>query len=46
MTHSNGSGNILYTTDGTDPRQFGGEASPDALVYDGSPHRDYKRYGR
>ncbi len=28
---------IYYTLDGTDPRRFGGDASPNAILYDGSP---------
>ncbi len=31
MTHSNGSGSILYTTDGTDPRKVGGANSSTAV---------------
>lgn len=36
MAHANENGAILYTLDGTDPRQFGGDAWPDAQVYDGT----------
>ena len=37
MTHANDAGVILYTVDGIDPRQFGGEVAESALIHDGSP---------
>ena len=37
MNHDNPTGNVLYTLDGSDPRKFGGDASPSALIYDGTP---------
>lgn len=33
LTHTNATGSILYTTDGTDPRLRGGAISPKAVVY-------------
>jgi hypothetical protein len=37
MSAPDGQGALLYTLDGTDPRQFGGDVSPGALLYDGAP---------
>ncbi len=36
LTTPEGSGNILYTLDGTDPREIGGGTNPNAFSYDGS----------
>ncbi|MEL6842050.1 MAG: lamin tail domain-containing protein, partial [Bacteroidota bacterium] len=35
LSHSNASGSIYYTLDGSDPRSFSGAASPNALLYTG-----------
>ena len=37
MSHSNAKGDVIYTLDGSDPRQYGGEVGASALTYDGSP---------
>ena len=37
MTHANPQGDIVYTTDGTDPKLENGETNPTAVVYDGEP---------
>jgi hypothetical protein len=37
MGHPGRTGSILYTLDGSDPRQFGGTAAPGAIIYDASP---------
>ena len=35
LSNPNGSGTLFYTTDGSDPRTFGGGVSPSALAYSG-----------
>ena len=35
--NSGNSGQLVYTLDGSDPRQEGGEVAPGAIVYDGTP---------
>ena len=37
MTDPNSRSLILYTLDGTDPRQYGGEIGTNAIIHDGSP---------
>jgi hypothetical protein len=37
MSHPGATGVILYTLDGTDPRRYGGQVSPSAIVYQGMP---------
>ena len=37
MANPNAKGVILYTLDGTDPRQYGGDVATSAIIHDGSP---------
>ena len=37
LEHENENGAIVYTVDGSDPREFGGAPSQNSLIYDGAP---------